>query len=49
MVEKKHFESLEINLLVKVIGENSPIGNPVKRTDRARCRISLCVTEAWSD
>jgi hypothetical protein len=28
MVEKKHFESLEINLLVKVIGEKLPDREP---------------------
>ena len=29
--------------------EREEFGNPVKRTDRVRCRISSCVTEVWSD
>jgi len=29
--------------------EREEFGNPVKRTDRGRCRISSCVTEAWCD
>jgi len=34
---------------VKVIGGKLPIGNPVRRTDRGRYRISSCVTEVWCD